>query len=157
MKVHHITPESDGGPNTIDNAAPLCGSCRQKFGNNPDLQRQLREMRDWWWKRCEESKTAPAIIQVFEKIDQLHTEFFTRQDKQDQILYEIKNTLKQHYRNAESAINSASTFNEVIAASSEYTTGVLPMADYCPHCGNPLSFPGQLRCPNCGIFLDDVI
>src|SRR6266508_3020093 len=52
VEVHHIHPEAQGGPNTLDNAAPLCGSCHTLYGGNPDLRKQLREMRDWWWQRC---------------------------------------------------------------------------------------------------------
>ena len=39
VDVHHIIPESDGGQDTEENAAPLCGSCHDLYGNNPDLRR----------------------------------------------------------------------------------------------------------------------
>ena len=28
VEVHHILPQKDGGPDTIDNAAPLCPNCK---------------------------------------------------------------------------------------------------------------------------------
>lgn len=49
MDVHHIIPESDEGPDTEDNAAPLCGSCHDLYGNNPDLQKEIRSRRDHWY------------------------------------------------------------------------------------------------------------
>lgn len=58
VEVHHIQPESEGGSQQLDNAAPLCGSCHNKFGKNPTLRRQLREMRDAWWQECESHRPA---------------------------------------------------------------------------------------------------
>jgi hypothetical protein len=50
VDVHHIIPESDGGPDTEENAAPLCGSCHALYGNNPDLRKEIRSRRDHWYK-----------------------------------------------------------------------------------------------------------
>src|SRR3990172_6098389 len=50
VEVHHIIPQTHGGPDTLENAAPLCASCHQRYGGNPDLRKQLREMRDWGWE-----------------------------------------------------------------------------------------------------------
>jgi CRISPR/Cas system-associated protein Cas10 (large subunit of type III CRISPR-Cas system) len=50
VDVHHIIPESDGGPDTEDNAAPLCGSCHALYGNNPDLRKEIRSRRDHWYE-----------------------------------------------------------------------------------------------------------
>lgn len=54
VQVHHIIPEAEGGPNTIDNAAPLCASCHDLFGGNPEKRKQIRQMRDYWWELMEE-------------------------------------------------------------------------------------------------------
>ena len=50
VEVHHIIPETEGGLNTIDNAAPLCASCHDLFGGNPEKRKQIRQMRDYWWE-----------------------------------------------------------------------------------------------------------
>ena len=50
VDVHHIIPESDGGQDTEENAAPLCGSCHDLYGNNPDLRREIRSRRDHWYE-----------------------------------------------------------------------------------------------------------
>src|SRR6266702_3084522 len=53
VEIHHIIPQADGGPDTIDNAAPLCPACHEDFGANPIKRKQIREMRDWWYGRVE--------------------------------------------------------------------------------------------------------
>lgn len=50
VEVHHIIPQEEDGPDTIDNAAPLCSRCHDLFGDNPKKRKQLREMRDYWWE-----------------------------------------------------------------------------------------------------------
>jgi hypothetical protein len=54
VEVHHIQPESEGGPDTLDNAAALCASCHDLFGGNPEKRKQIRQMRDDWWQKMEE-------------------------------------------------------------------------------------------------------
>ena len=53
LEIHHIVPQRNGGPNTEENAAPLCPSCHRSYGGNPDLQARIREMRDFWYDQCE--------------------------------------------------------------------------------------------------------
>jgi hypothetical protein len=53
VEVHHLTPEADGGPSDISNAAPLCSSCHDLYGANPDKRKTLRQMRDYWWELME--------------------------------------------------------------------------------------------------------
>ena len=52
LEVHHIVPEEDDGPDTEENAAPLCASCHRSYGGNRDLQARMREMRDHWYEEC---------------------------------------------------------------------------------------------------------
>ena len=54
VEIHHIIPEAEGGLNTIDNAAPLCASCHDLFGGNPEKRKQIRQMRDYWWELMEQ-------------------------------------------------------------------------------------------------------
>ena len=53
LEIHHIVPQRNGGPNTEENAAPLCPSCHTIYGGNLDLQARIREMRDWWYEQVE--------------------------------------------------------------------------------------------------------
>lgn len=50
VEIHHIIPQSENGPDTFDNAVALCASCHFKYGNNPDLRKQIKEMRDSWYE-----------------------------------------------------------------------------------------------------------
>jgi hypothetical protein len=53
VEVHHIVPEAEGGRDTLDNAAPLCASCHDLYGGNPEKRKTIREMRDHWWRVME--------------------------------------------------------------------------------------------------------
>ena len=53
LEIHHIVPQRDGGPDTAENAAPLCPLCHSVFGGNPDLRARIRDMRDAWYENCE--------------------------------------------------------------------------------------------------------
>jgi hypothetical protein len=49
VDIHHIIPQAQGGSDDIDNAAPLCQNCHDRFGANPEKQKEIRQMRDWWY------------------------------------------------------------------------------------------------------------
>lgn len=53
VEIHHIQPQSEGGDDTMDNAAPLCGRCHDLYGGNPEKRKQIRQMRDNWYEMVE--------------------------------------------------------------------------------------------------------
>ena len=53
VEVHHIIPRDENGPDTEDNAAPLCPSCHEKYGANPQKRKFIREAHDFWYDECE--------------------------------------------------------------------------------------------------------
>jgi len=57
VEVHHIIPESEGGSDTEENAAPLCPSCHETYGANPQKRKFIREARDIWYEICENKLT----------------------------------------------------------------------------------------------------
>jgi hypothetical protein len=76
VDVHHIIPESQGGPDTEENSAPLCGSCHDLYGNNPDLRKEIRSRRDHWYEFCvsgssalNEGVSAVPLSQPDQKLD----------------------------------------------------------------------------------------
>lgn len=58
IQCHHIVPEADGGPDTLDNCLPLCPDChaevmafnpRHPIGGTPYHPEELRRRRDDWY------------------------------------------------------------------------------------------------------------
>lgn len=52
VEIHHILPEEESGPDTSDNAAPLCPSCHETYGANPHKRKMIKEARDLWYEIC---------------------------------------------------------------------------------------------------------
>ena len=52
VEIHHIIPQSEGGQDTESNAAPLCPSCHETYGANPEKRKFIRETRDFWYELC---------------------------------------------------------------------------------------------------------
>ncbi|HYT41335.1 MAG TPA: HNH endonuclease [Methylomirabilota bacterium] len=53
VEVHHIIPQEENGPDAEENAAPLCPSCHETYGANPQKRKFIREARDLWYEICE--------------------------------------------------------------------------------------------------------
>ena len=53
VDIHHIVPKSQGGTDDIENAAPLCPSCHEIYGDNPSKRKMVREARDAWYEICD--------------------------------------------------------------------------------------------------------
>lgn len=58
IQCHHIVPEADAGPDTLDNCLPLCPDChaevmafnpRHPIGSTPYHPEELRRRRDDWY------------------------------------------------------------------------------------------------------------
>ena len=59
IEIHHIVPQWDNGTNALENAAPLCPSCHEIYGENPTKRKFIRESRDIWFQICAD-KYSPA-------------------------------------------------------------------------------------------------
>jgi len=67
VNVHHIVPEGEGGPNTLENAIVLCLKCHGEVGHynnahpigNKYSKDELKKQRDIWWKWCEDNPAVP--------------------------------------------------------------------------------------------------
>lgn len=62
IEAHHIVPQKDGGPDIFENAAPLCPNCHSWFGDNPSKQKEITQMRDWWYNTIRELYTPTDLI-----------------------------------------------------------------------------------------------
>lgn len=66
IEIHHIIPQEENGPDTEDNAAPLCPSCHETYGSNPQKRKLIRETRDLWYEICQDrfGPTAKQLAQL---------------------------------------------------------------------------------------------
>lgn len=62
VEIHHIVPQAERGPDTYENAAPLCPSCHETYGANPTKRKFIREARDLWYEICEKRYAPDASI-----------------------------------------------------------------------------------------------
>lgn len=68
VEVHHIIPQIEEGKDTLDNAAPLCASCHDLYGGNPEKRKQIKQMRDYWFQMVEEtSATMESSLRIIEE------------------------------------------------------------------------------------------
>jgi len=78
VEVHHIIPEAEGGPNSEDNAAPLCPYCHETFGSNPTKRNYIKQARDSWYEICEKRYVSDP-----ERIDKMATQLKQAATKED--------------------------------------------------------------------------
>ena len=62
VDVHHIVPQAEGGPDTDDNAAPLCRNCHRRYGDNQRHRALIREYRDNWYERVSNTPVQVELI-----------------------------------------------------------------------------------------------
>src|SRR5260221_2670404 len=60
VEIHHIVPEGESGPDSEENAAPLCPSCHETYGANLQKRKFIKEARDFWYELCERRYAADA-------------------------------------------------------------------------------------------------
>ncbi len=158
VEVHHIIPESENGPNTLDNAAPLCASCHAIYGGNPVFRKQITQMRDHWYDVCEK-RFGSLNLEVAQQVNTMAETLQTvraDQEKYHQILNEIKSAVAGSLAGTASAVNNAQTLEEVVTASGYPTTGVYlgpnVYANFkCRNCGTIIGLlVGNDSCPTCG-------
>jgi len=63
VEIHHILPQEEGGPDSEDNAAPLCPTCHEIYGANPSKRKFIREARDLWYEICESRYSDLGVIE----------------------------------------------------------------------------------------------
>jgi hypothetical protein len=78
VEVHNITPQEEGGPDSEDNAAPLCPACHETYGANPRKRKFIREARDHWYEICE--KRFASDLKLLNEIKKLVSNTVSRED-----------------------------------------------------------------------------
>ncbi len=137
FEVHHIIPEKNGGPNTLENAAPLCPNCHTDFGDNRIKRKEITQMRDLWYKRVKEkySQQTPSYYTVLNNINLKLEALTTNQDK---ALANLKDTLKKV---AIETIEQMTAGTAQITASGIANATVSPSQLLSPHTPPSLTLP----------------
>jgi hypothetical protein len=72
VEVHHVVPQEHGGPDTEDNAAPLCPSCHEIYGANKSKRKFVQEIRDTWYEICAKRYAqGPELEEIKRSIEEL--------------------------------------------------------------------------------------
>jgi hypothetical protein len=137
VDVHHIKPEKDGGANDISNAAPLCPSCHDYFGDNPSKQKEIVQMRDYWYSVVDKKWQSTGVESV--TLSQIDAKL---SNIQNQDLSELKSMLK---------VVSDRLISSMTAGTATVTTsGIINTVAASTGVGAATpGYPG-LRCKNCG-------
>jgi hypothetical protein len=150
VEAHHIVPESEAGSDTEDNAAPLCPSCHETYGGNPDKRKFIREARDCWYEIC--ARRFSGDPDRLKEISELFEHSATKQDV-EKVIDQVKDMLEQI------KVSSDKIQDQKKKEVSQLTgmLGMTPMGGVsvgrlCKKCGTTIGlFIGdQGCCPKCG-------
>lgn len=145
VEVHHIIPQDQDGPDTEENAAPLCPTCHSIYGANPDKRKFIREARDMWYEICEKRFASDP-----DRLDEIGTMLKNAVTKEDltSAVENINNLFKKIIE------DNTQTHEEKVQELSQ-TSGILGGVGtnrHCRNCGTTIGlFIGdQGKCPDCG-------
>ena len=150
VEVHHIIPESEDGPDTEDNAAPLCPSCHETYGNDPKKRKFIREARDFWYEICASRFKGDTnrFAEISSKIESTATK-----ENLDEAIDEVKRMLEElredDSKNTEEKKEEVSQFTGMLGTT---PFGGVSAGRHCKKCGTTigLMIGDQGKCPNCG-------
>lgn len=136
--VHHIIPEAQGGPNTLDNAIVLCLRCHGEAGHynprhpigNKYSPAELRRHRDLWWERCEQHAGVPLSPHDLDASLQLSLNLFQLgrdQRHKDEVTFGQRKHSPSHFRFGFALENAAPIIaQEIYIKASFYWRGDYP-------------------------------
>lgn len=160
IDAHHIIPQHEGGPDTIDNAAPLCQNCHDQFGDNPVKRKELRQMRDHWYETVKAmySSQVNAMYPLLEKINDGIDEIKSNQAHSGSQVEVIKTQLKKltslaidRMTSGTAAVTASNLTRASGASLSNQRLDDMSEIVMCSQCGQAyLLFKENPTCPHCG-------
>ena len=149
VEIHHIVPEKEGGPDTEDNAAPLCPTCHEIYGGNPDKRKFIREARDLWYEIC--AKRFAGDSDRLGEISELLKETASKSDVK-QGIDKLMNLLKDVKEKVEKNEKPDETPRQLGGMIGMTPFGGVSAGRHCKKCGTTIGLMiGDLgRCPTCG-------
>lgn len=150
VEVHHIISQSEGGSDSEDNASPLCPSCHETYGGNPDKRKFIREARDFWYEIC--GKRFSGDVDRLRQISEMVEQSATKQDM-DRVIDRVKDLLEQmKVRSDRSEEQKRNEVSQVTGMLGMTPIGGVSVGRQCKKCGTTIGlFIGdQGRCPQCG-------
>lgn len=149
LHVHHITPQEKGGPETIDNAAPLCTRCHDLYGDNPKKKKWITEKRDFWFDFCEKrlyNEDINALEKTYKIIEELYTKHEERLKTAEEEIRTLQKTVEELTSQNQRLINVLPTTPiedrpEIFAQIGSNASTIS---------GTVSAMTASLKCPNCG-------
>lgn len=134
--MHLITPQSEGGPDTLENAAPLCPSCHSDYRGNPDKRKWIRETRDFWWEYCKKGTANPEVVELNKKLDAIKAQVESNYESHSKALESAKQAFLDYHARSGYNIKAATDFNSLSGVTG---ISVPPSLLDCPKCGGRMS------------------
>ncbi len=153
VEAHHIIPQEDSGPDSEDNACPLCPTCHAELGANPDLRKAFRQRRDWWIRHCSQQPASLVLPEITRILTEL-TQFRSDWQVQQRDFAELKTLLTGQSQRRIVEILTAKSFQQLGEASGVSLPPNLSVGAYteCFRCRH-LAVPSDgTKCENCGYF-----
>lgn len=165
VDVHHIDWQRENGPDTFDNAAPLCPNCHRWFGDNPTKKAEIRMMRDNWYETVERmyGRQVIAIMPQIQKINKNFEKFQIEQSKNKMDIGEVKDLLREISNKAidnmtlgTASVVASNIVNASGASLSNVRSENIIPTKHCHKCRvGYLPADTFDKCPNCGGTLSD--
>lgn len=95
VEVHHLIPQELGGSDSEENAVPLCPSCHEAYGANPQKRKFIREARDLWFEICEKRYASDADkLEEIKRLLQNTVSYADFQSFRDELVAHIRNEVE---------------------------------------------------------------
>jgi transposase-like protein len=152
FEVHHIIPQKDGGPDTLENAAPLCPNCHADFGDNKIKRKEITQMRDLWYRRVKEmyDNQTPGSSKL---LNDISTKLEALTVNHDKALIDLKETLKKvaietiEHMTARTAQMTASGIANATVQTFPIGKGRITEVYDTSYMG---MYTNRIKCPKCG-------